>query len=122
MSRKDLRNHLKDLCQLLKEEKQALMKSEGQKVQAIVEKKADLVGKLESLEVKISKDDWEIISLKKEIDSLQELNLLLTKQALSYQRSLLESIAVNVKKVSNTYSKRGEYGKSESINLVNQRV
>lgn len=122
MNKKILKSHLEKLSKILKEEKEALIKNDGTKVQEIVDKKTILVEKIEEYKDGISKEDKEIIAIKEEIDSLQELNLLLTKQALNYQKSLLESIAANVKKVSNTYSNRGEYGKSESINLVNQKV
>lgn len=122
MNKKILKSHLEKLSKILKEEKEALIKNDGTKVQEIVDKKTILVEKIEEYKGGISKEDKEIIAIKEEIDSLQELNLLLTKQALNYQKSLLESIASNVKKVSNTYSNRGEYGKSESINLVNQKV
>lgn len=122
MNKKILKSHLEKLSKILKEEKEALIKNDGTKVQEIVDKKTILVEKIEEYKGGISKEDKEIIAIKEEIDSLQELNLLLTKQALNYQKSLLESIAANVKKVSNTYSNRGEYGKSESINLVNQKV
>jgi flagellar biosynthesis/type III secretory pathway chaperone len=122
MNKKILKGHLEELSKILKEEKSALIKNDGNNVQEIVDKKTILVEKIEKYRGQITKEDEEIVSIKEEIDSLQELNLLLTKQALSYQKSLLESIAVNVKKVSNTYSNRGEYGRSESINLVNQKV
>lgn len=122
MNKITLKGHLLELCNLLKEEKDALMKTQGDRIQNIVEKKEGLLEKIQEYKGEISKEDRDIIAIKQEIDSLQELNLLLTKQALSYQQNLLQSIAANVKKVSNTYSKKGEYGKSDSINLVNERV
>ena len=122
MSKNLLKNNLKEIFVLLKEEKRALIENEGFKIQDIVDKKTVLFEKITQFKGQITEDDWDIIALKKEIDSLQELNLLLTRQALSYQYGILESISENIKKVSTLYSKKGEYGEGESINLINQRV
>lgn len=122
MSKAILKDHLKELYNLLKDEKNALVEDRGHEIQAIVEKKEILIEKIERFKGKDFNNDKEVLALKKEIDSIQELNLLLTKQALSYQKAMVESIAKNLQNISNTYSNKGQYNKSGSINLINQKV
>ena len=64
----------------------------------------------------------EAMDLVQEIDRLQELNLLLTNQALSYQTALLETISNNLNNFSNTYSSKGKYETRNDINIIDQSV
>ena len=53
---------------------------------------------------------------------MQELNLLLTNQALSYQNALLESISHSVNNIINTYSSNGKYETKNNMSIIDQSV
>lgn len=118
----ELISHLKSIIKLLYDEKEALIENDGHRISEIVELKTDFIKKLEhfkGIDVINNKKAMDLIG---EIDSLQETNLLLTKQSLSYQEVLLESIAKNIQNLTNTYSQKGGYNTSNSINFIDQSV
>lgn len=125
---KDLYNHLNSLLKLLKEEKEALIHNDASKIPELVEKKNEYVEvlsqyNLSQKDVTLTKEEEsQLVKLVEEINLIQETNLLLTKQSLSYQNSLLEAIAKNIQNTSNTYSAKGDYQKSNNIGLVDQEV
>lgn len=119
---KKLVNKLNLLVSLLKEEREALIKSDGDKVAEIVKKKENIIEDLSTFKGLDIREDKTIMELIKEIDSLQEMNLLLTKQALSFQNALLESISKGVKASLNTYSAKGNYESNNKTGLVDQSV
>lgn len=116
----DLYSLLKSLLKLLYEEKEALINNDGLKVAEIVEKKNEYIEKLSQFH-EVSPSE-QILNIIEEIKTLQETNLLLTKQALSHQNILLESIAKNIKNISNTYSSKGSYNKTNNLGLIDQKV
>jgi hypothetical protein len=118
----DLIKNLKELIKILYDEKEALLNSDGHKVAEIVEGKKQYIEKLASYKGIKIEENSKILNLVEEINSLQEINLLLTKQALSYQEVLLDSIARNVQALTHTYSNKGNYDSSNSINLIDQSV
>lgn len=121
-SHQDLARHLNEIITLLKEEKEALIQSDGIRVGEIVDKKNRSIEGLsyfKGIDLEGSNNIMELIG---EIDSLQELNLLLTKQALGFQNALLESISKNLKDHSATYSSKGSYQAGENAGLVDQSV
>lgn len=118
----ELFNNLKSIIKLLNEEKEALIQNDGHKIEEIVEKKNEYVKKLPYFKGVDIENNNKIMNLVQEINSLQELNLLLTKQAISFQDSLLESISKNLHKISNTYSAKGDYQCKNNINLIDQTV
>lgn len=118
----ELCNHLKKTIKLLNEEKQALINSEANTIIELVESKNKLIEKLSQFSGLDIVENEKVISLIQEINSLQEVNLLLTKQSLSYQEVLLESISQNVQNNSNTYSAKGNYESPNDINLINKKV
>jgi hypothetical protein len=113
---------LKSLIKLLQIEKDALINNDGNKVAEIVEKKNEYIEKLKEFKGIEAANNEKVLSLVEEINSLQETNLLLTKQAIGYQEMLMESIAKNLKNVSNTYTSKGGYEKSSNINFIDQSV
>jgi len=118
----ELIGELKGLVKVLYDEKEALLDNDGHKVAEIVEIKNDYIEKLRSFQGLDIVNNSKAMSLVEEINSLQEINLLLTKQALSYQDVLMESIAQNVKNLTNTYSPNGNNNTSSSINFIDQSV
>lgn len=113
---------LKKLKNLLYDEKEALLKNDGHKIAEIVELKNDIIEDLKKLKVIDVSNNESVLELVKEIDSIQETNLLLTKQAIGYQEMLIESIAKNVKNLSNTYSAKGGYKAENNVNFVDQSI
>ena len=107
---------------LLKDEKKALIDNDGNKVITIVESKTLALEKLSKFKGYDIENSKKITSIIGEINELQEINLLLTKQALSFQDVLLESISKNIQSLSNTYSGKGHYEVSTNINLVDESV
>jgi hypothetical protein len=113
---------------LLEEEKEALIHNDASKISELVEKKNEYVEvlspySLSQNDVMLTEGEKsQLVKLVEEINSVQETNLLLTKQALSYQNSLLEAISKNIQNTSNTYSAKGDYQKSNNIGLIDQEV
>lgn len=124
MAQINIEKTLKGLVVLLKREKECLIKNDVDNLSKIIEDKNNILVVLESYKDKDERIDnnRQIEKLLKEIDSLQESNLLLTRQALSFQNTLLETIANNIEKTSKTYSQKGEYEKVSNINIVDQSV
>lgn len=124
MAQINIEKTLKGLIVLLKREKECLIKNDVDTLSKIIADKNNIITDLESAKYKNEKieNNKQIEKLLKEIDSLQESNLLLTRQALSFQNTLLETIANNIEKTSKTYSQKGEYEKVSNINIVDQSV
>lgn len=144
----ELYNTLKTLLKLLQEEKEALLHNDAIKVAEIVDKKNEIIEKLtqirdnetsphpsdviptemavnctpELIPTEYTKVGGSpLLDMVQEINTLQETNLLLTKQSLSFQNILLESIAKNLQSMSNTYSSKGSYEKTNNIGLIDQK-
>ena len=120
--KKSLINNLKNIISLLQQEKKALVNNDVDKVTEIVNKKNEQIEKLGAFKGMDVENFKEAMDLIEEIDSMQELNLLLTKQALSYQNAVLESISQNINNFANTYSSKGTYENTDSINIIDQSV
>lgn len=118
----ELANHLKSILALLHEEKEALIHNDGNAIAQIVERKKNHIEKLSNLNGLNIQDDKEIMAIIRQINELQETNLLLTKQALSFQNNLLESMAKNVQNSASTYSPKGSYESKNTVNLIDQSV
>jgi len=113
---------LKKLKNLLYDEKEALVKNDGNRIAEIVELKTDIIESLKEFKDIDTSGNERLLELVKEIDALQETNLLLTKQAIGYQEMLIESIAKNLKNLSNTYSPKGGYESDIKVNFVDQSI
>ena len=118
----ELISDLKGLLKTLYEEKEVLLQSDGHRIAEIVEIKNDYIEKLAKYKGIEFEKNQKVIEIIEEINSLQEVNLLLTKQALSYQDVLLESISKNIKNMSNTYSAKGNYDSKNDVSLIDQSV
>ncbi len=119
---KELKKHLSSIIEILNEEKTALIQGDGNKIVEIVERKNHYIETISEFKGLNLQEDRSIMELIKEIDSLQELNLLLTNQALSFQNALLESISIGLSTASNTYSQKGNYEGTKNIGLVDHSV
>lgn len=96
MSKREFVKHLESMIKLLKEEKKVLVGNQGDALVKIIDKKNSYIDDLEKFKG-IDLQDEKIMDLIGEIDSLQELNLLLTRQALSFQENFLESLSKQLK-------------------------
>lgn len=119
---REVKKHLNNLIKILKEEKQALIQGDGDKVIEIIESKNQYLEILSQFKGLNLEEDKTIMDLIEEIDSLQELNLLLTKQAQSYQNALLESLTEGLKNASSTYSEKGSYEGRKNSGLIDHSV
>ena len=118
----ELISNLKFILKLLYEEKEALLHNDGNKVAEILENKKIYIENLAQLKGLDIEKNQKAMSLIHEINSLQEINLLLTKQALSYQEMLIESIAKNIQNRTTTYSQKGSFNITDNINFIDQSV
>lgn len=119
---KKLKKHLNSIIELLKLEKEVLIKDDKEKIEEIINKKNQYIEDLEEFKgIDMEKDD-SVIKLIKEINQLQQTNLLLTEQALSYQNLILDSISKNIKSTSNTYSSKGNYESKSKASLIDESI
>jgi hypothetical protein len=113
---------LRELIKILGEEKQVLIKSDAVALAAIVEKKNGFAAKIEEFRGMDFSGDEELKALSEQISLLQETNMLLTRQALSYQEQVLKALAKNNTSRYSTYSSKGQmYGQKE-VSIVDQSV
>lgn len=106
---------------VLMDEKNALIKNDSAKVKALVEEKQTFLDRLPTLTTEgLKKED--LIGVVEEIKNLQQTNLVLTQQVISYQEMMMKAIATGVKKGSSTYSKRGDYSAAQQANLIDQSL
>ena len=105
----------------LKREKEALMANDSIAFDNIVTEKQDFLVHLEEA----SFEGCNRVAIEQEvleIKELQECNLLLTKQAISYHDSILDALTDGMEKKSRTYSKKGQLSPSKNVGLFNQSV
>ncbi|WP_035051343.1 flagellar motor switch protein [Carnobacterium pleistocenium] len=106
---------------VLMDEKNALIKNDSAKVKALVEQKQTFLDRLPTLTTDgLKKED--LIGVVEEIKNLQQTNLVLTQQVISYQEMMMKAISTGVKKGSSTYSKRGDYSAAQQANLIDQSL
>lgn len=122
---KELIKKLKALIKVLEEEKEALIKNDGEKIVHLVKVKSEYTDALIEFKGLDIENDETAMKLIGKINDLQEINMLLTKQALAYQNAILESISKNINNInksSNTYSSKGSYESKNNINLIDQSI
>lgn len=94
MEEKEFYRQLSQFKRLLVKEKQALIKNENQKVADLLPQKEKYLPSLQNYAGPLGEQTKLLL---KEIKELQETNLLLTKQALSFGENLMKSIRTNLK-------------------------
>lgn len=113
---------LKDLLKILKEEKEVLLKNDAVSLEKIVEKKNELVLLIREEQEKGVVPDEAVRSFAHEIEKLQEVNHLLTKQALSFQEEIFKALSKNTSVKHNTYSKQGSMNHTKEVSIIDQSV
>lgn len=112
---------LTNFIQLLETEKTALMTNDGEKLIAIVAEKETFVDLFPTLDFSQT-DPAQVEVLVQQIRDLQETNLLLTKQNLSFNEKILQTLSETVKKSGGTYSKQGQPTASDQASFLNQSL
>jgi len=121
-SSKKLAAVLRELIKVLGEEKQVLIKSDAAALASVVEKKNSLISKIDEFKSIDFSEDEEIKRLAGQIGLLQETNMLLTRQALSYQEQILKALAKNNTSRYSTYSSKGQIHGQKEVSIVDQSV
>ena len=111
---------LRELVSVLKVEKEVLIKNESGKLMDLVEKKKDLLALINEYSVLDLMVTEELKSLISQMQGLQETNLLLTKQGLSFQENIMKALAKNNTSKYSTYSSKGSYQAQKEVKLVDQ--
>lgn len=117
----NLKETLQQFLALLKVEKTALIKNDGQQIEEIVKEKQSFLKMMQELDPS-DMTEQEVVEDVRKIQELQETNLMLTKQALQFQEGVLDAISKTAKKSGHTYSKKGTYAASKHPNLINQSI
>ncbi len=113
---------LRELITVLKVEKEVLMKNESGKLMDLVEKKKDLMALINEYSLSGLLVTEELKNLISQMQGLQETNLLLTKQGLSFQENIMKALAKNNTSKYSTYSSKGSYQAQKEVKLVDQSV
>lgn len=111
---------MQQLKTLLEEEQSIIINNDGKRLVEIVTQKEKMIEEL----AKVEEEDVEVEKLKSlsyEIKELQETNLILTKQSLSFTDQVLKTIQQNATK-SNTYSKKGSTHDKTDPALLDQSL
>ena len=106
---------------VLVEEQQALIKNDSANVKTIVEKKQIFLDILPTLSTEgLEKSD--LSQVVEDIKNVQQTNLTLMQQSIHYQETVMEAITKWVTKGGSTYSKQGDYGAAQQVNIIDQSL
>ena len=119
---KRLQEALKDLLKILKEEKEVLVKNDALSLEKIVARKNEIVTIIREEQEKGVLPDEAVRSYAMEIEKLQEVNQLLTRQALSFQEEIIKALSKNTAVKHNTYSKEGSMNRTKEVSIIDQSV
>ena len=119
---KRLQGALKDLLKILKEEKEVLVKNDALSLEKIVARKNEMVAIIREEQEKGVLADEAVRSYAMEIEKLQEVNHLLTRQALSFQEEIFKALSKNTAVKHNTYSKEGSMNRTKEVSIIDQSV
>lgn len=112
-----LLNQLKDV---LEKEKTVLIENDAVKLPEIIQKKEDIMITLSSFnEGDVEIDKLSVLS--REVKLLQETNLVLTEQSISFTETMLGHIKKAAKQNS-TYSKKGTFDDTKKSTLLDQSL
>lgn len=117
MTEKEFLRELNQFYHLLKKENQALIKYDGETLLSIVEQKESMVPIFEVYEEPIKEKVQERLLA---IRTLQEENLLLTNQALSYQKMFMDTIQQQLKKNNTVYAPNNQPYQATEATIIDQ--
>lgn len=113
---------LRELIEVLKVEKEILIKNESGKLMDLVDVKKNLLALINEYKLEEVEVTGELRQLIINMQNLQETNLLLTKQGLSFQENIMKALAKNNTSKYSTYSSKGSYQAQKEVTLVDQSV
>lgn len=117
---------LEDLLTVLEDERKALVENQLDSLLELIklkEIKTEEIMEIEKTVEDINEEEKLVInSLVEQVQSLQEINTLLTEQAMSYYLTIIEGLEKNLEKASNTYSKDGAYEKVSESTIINKSI
>ena len=116
MNEAEFQRNLTRFKAVLKREKRYLIKNDGEKVTETVSQKEKFIPIFENYDGPVSDKTKAMIG---EIQELQSVNLMLTNQAIAFQKTLMDAI---LKQPSGTYSKYNQMPKESSVSLVDQQA
>ena len=119
MKEAEFQRYLVKFKATLKREKTYLIKDDGEKVTAIAAEKEEYIPIFNDYEGPISDKTRKLID---EIQNLQSLNMMLTEQAIAFQKNLMDSIQRNLKQPAGTYSKYQQQPHESAISLFDQKA
>ena len=119
---KRLQGALKELVKLLQEEKAVLLRNDAAALEKIVAGKNELIPVIRGEQEKGIVPDEAVRAYAQEIEKLQEVNQLLTKQALSFQEEIFKALSKNTAVKHNTYSKEGSLNRTKEVSIIDQSV
>lgn len=119
---KRLQGALKELVKLLQEEKAVLLRNDAAALEKIVAGKNELIPVIREEQEKGIVPDEAVRAYAQEIEKLQEVNQLLTKQALSFQEEIFKALSKNTAVKHNTYSKEGSLNRTKEVSIIDQSV
>lgn len=119
---KRLQGALKELMKLLQEEKAVLLQNDAAALEKIVAGKNELIPVIREEQEKGIVPDEAVRAYAQEIEKLQEVNQLLTKQALSFQEEIFKALSKNTAVKHNTYSKEGSLNRTKEVSIIDQSV
>src|SRR5690554_6732865 len=120
MGQESLLEILKQLKDILLEEKEALIKNESKVIQELVNQKIALIEALENADAEEA-DTEEVRPLVTEIQTLQKTNAMLTEQAMNYTNTFIDAFQKEAQK-SSTYSKEGSLKNSKNTGILDQSL
>ena len=109
-----------ELKNLLIEERTVLIQHNGERLVELVQSKEVIMTALSAFD-EADIDIDQLIDTTKEIKELQETNLMLTEQSLSFTEQLVSNIQKNVTK-KNTYSKKGTFERTGQTAFIDQSL
>lgn len=117
MTEKEFLKELNQFYHLLKKENQALIKDDGQTLLTIVEQKESMISVFEAYDGPVhGKVQDRLLA----IQTVQEENLLLTNQALSYQKMFMDTIQQQLKKNNTVYAPNNQPYQATEATIINQ--
>ncbi|MGX7023599.1 flagellar protein FlgN [Vagococcus hydrophili] len=116
---KQLTPLLKQLIRILKKENKALIESDGVKIEKISKQKETIADSLK-LVTSIPSDNEKKLLL--EVKQLQDDNLLLTQQAISFNDNFLKVVGDAAQKTNATYSRQGSLQKQTDVGFINHSM
>lgn len=119
MNEKDFLKQLNQFYRLLQKENRALIKDDGPTLVTIVEQKESMLSIFEAYEGPI---EGKIREQLMAIKTLQDENLLLTNQALSYQKMFMDTIQSQLKKQNTVYAPKNQPYQSAESSIINQTI